>query len=176
MSAAASKTKKTAPAGTPTTGKAKPNHAAMKIAYGIALVVMMLISLPAFIFSLIGTLPSIAAWVWDRRHNKSAAYTVIILNMAGLIPVLIKVLPMGQNIILGMPAIENMENWLRIYGAAAFGWAILFTMPLLIRGFMLRNFEAEITKNHKKQEDLVQEWGRRLVTSDGQDYKDSEKN
>jgi len=173
MSAATpEKTKKTVP-GAP---KARNNQGLIKIFYGFLLLSMMFISLPAFVFSLIGTLPSVAAWVWDRRPSKSAAYTVIIMNMAGLIPVILEVLPLGQNINSGMPALESMENWLQIYGAAAFGWGILFALPTLIRGFILRGIESDIAKNHKKQEELVQAWGRRLVTADGHDEKVPDKN
>lgn len=152
-----------------------PQHGKVKAFYATIMLVMGGISMPAFLFCLLGSLPSVAAWIWDMRPSKSAAYTVIILNLAGLIPVLVEVVPMGWNLLAAMPMLQDMDNWLKIYGAAAIGWGILFVLPVIIRSYLLRQFEAEIEGNMKKQEDLVRAWGRRIVNDDNPEVLEAEK-
>jgi hypothetical protein len=104
-------------------------------------------------------LPTIVAWIVDRREEKYAAYCVGGFNLSGLMPYLFALWGGGDTMhalggILGSPF-----SWLVMYGAAALGWLANYWAPQVTMRIRRHRDAAEVVRLRKRQEQILEEWG-----------------
>jgi len=115
--------------------------------------------MPTALIVLVGMVPTLVALIVDRDPEKFAAITVGPINFCGVLPAALA-LWQGQHSVDRASAILSDPNtWLIMYGAAAAGWLIYFTVPPAVGAFIAHRNEVEIKRLTDHQERLVEEWG-----------------
>jgi hypothetical protein len=137
---------------------------------GLVLLVLFLIPaallfLPSTLVLAIGMAPTLVALVVDRDPEKYAAITVGPVNFCGVLPSLIVLWQSGHEMSGAVRLLADPLNWVVMFGAAAAGWVILFTVPPAVAAFLVHRNEAEIKRLTAHQEDLVEEWGPEVAQS-----------
>lgn len=161
---------KTPAAPAPVPGKPPPDLAkgsgktVMWLLYGLGGFAMIAIGLGSpslLLFMLIGFGPTIAAGLIDRDPERHAAIAVGAMSLGAMIP-----LTLGQ--LTARPGshysvLFDPFAWLTVYGAAAIGWAVHTTVPVVV--VMMSDMRAEWRRRElqKLQESLVEEWGNEVT-------------
>jgi hypothetical protein len=149
-------------------GREKPKRRVSRA----GLVVLALFSIPAALLFLpttlllaIGMVPTLVALVVDRDPEKYAAITVGPINFCGVLPSAISLWQAGHEMSQAVALLAEPLNWLIMYGAAAAGWMIYFTLPPAVAAFLAHRNESEIKSLTEHQEKLVEEWGPEVAQS-----------
>lgn len=112
-----------------------------------------------FIFVMLGLLPTVVAYFIDDTPGRNLYKTVRATNLAGIIPIIAPVI--GHEYI-GTILQQTMADpmvWLRVYGAAAAGWILIWVCRWLAYGVQMTTSEARIRILERTQKELVEEWG-----------------
>lgn len=122
-------------------------------------VIMISISLYAFLLLILGMLPGIVALFTDRRAGKYASSTISAFNFIGLAPYLSKIWTSATPDLIAKEMITDVYAWFIIYSAAGIGWIVLWLMPQL--GVAVWVTRADLIKKKSKsaQQALIDEWG-----------------
>ncbi len=111
----------------------------------------------------VGMLPTAVAKIVDRRPGRRASNTIMMMNMAGLLPYVFKVI---NTVFSGaspdevaLSLISNPYTWLVIYGFATFGWLIVQFIPQIVFQILLMRSDHLIRKLEHAKEQLIEEWG-----------------
>lgn len=118
-----------------------------------------LVVLPTTILFGVGLVPTLVALVTDRDPDKTAGITVGGLNFCGCMPFAIDLWKTGHSIPGVMSKLSDPLTWLVMYGAAAVGWFLYFTIPPLVASTEIGRAEKRIEALKKKRVALIQEWG-----------------
>jgi hypothetical protein len=135
------------------------------LAFGVALLLIPagLLFLPTTLLLAVGMLPAVVAFVVDRDPERYAAIAVGPLNFAGLLPFLLD-LWQGANSMAQLEQIAaRPANWILVYGAAAFGWAIYTALPPAVAGVLVARRRRRIEELKAKRMRLVSEWGEEVT-------------
>ncbi len=151
-----------APTGMAAPDKPKSRALGAQIAVLGALVLVALLSAPALLLFVAGGLPTFAAWIGDTDERKTTAYTVGVMNVCGIIPFVIQVLPYGHSFIKAGHVIQDVYTWFFIYLAAGLGWIILSVLPEVIRWFIGFRLEQQRRQLEKRRDKLIDEWGEKV--------------
>jgi hypothetical protein len=132
---------------------------------GLGLFAMLAIGLGSptlLVFMLIGFGPAIAAALIDGDPDKHAAIAVGAMSLGAMIPLILGQLTARSG--SGYSVLGDPFAWLTVYGAAAIGWAIHTTVPLVV--VMWSDMRADWKRRDLKklQESLVEEWGSEVTT------------
>ncbi len=97
------------------------------LAAAIALMPVSMILVP-------GMMPSIIVYCIDQRRPRYLSYAVGIMNFAGVLPFLLVLLAGdGLSLLAAARLLSDPFVWLVMYGAAAAGWGVFLTTPVLAR-------------------------------------------
>ena len=117
---------------------------------------------PTVLLLTIGMVPSLVAFIIDKRPRRMTARAVAYLNFAGALPYALK-LWMEQNTINGvMELVQDPFALMIMYSAAAAGWALNFIMPPIVSAYMAVQHEAKTRSISSRQEKLIKEWGTKV--------------
>lgn len=126
--------------------------------FGFVLLIVAL-SFGAVLFTL-GMLPSFVANYVDGSEDRNHFRVVAACNFSGVLPFIVDLFRKGDITsdsvysILFTPYV-----WLVMYGAAGFGWALVWLFPRAVH-FMLQIVQASSANNlRNKQQQIVDEWG-----------------
>lgn len=125
-----------------------------------------LVVLPTTMIMGIGLIPTLVALVVDRDPEKSAAITVGGLNFCGCMPFLIDLWKTSHTTTNALHMISDPFTWLIMYGSAAAGWFLYFTIPPLVANAEIARSEKRIEVLKKKRVELIQEWGSEVSQDD----------
>ena len=150
----------------PTPGKPPPDLAkgggktVMWLLYALGGFAMLAIGLGSptlLLFMVIGFGPTIAAGLVDRDPERHAAIAVGAMSLGAMIPLILGQLTARAN--SHYSVLFDPFAWLTVYGAAAIGWAVHTTVPVVV--VMLSDMRADWRRKEleKLQESLVEEWG-----------------
>jgi hypothetical protein len=126
-------------------------------------IIMMVVLKHGFIFFLAGMLPAIVAYIVDRSENHFQFKTVGAMNLAGVAPYLSSLVNQGNSSSAVQLAMADANAWLVMYSSAAFGWALVFFMPLFIRSAMEFFSDNKIQQLQEEQKELIEEWGEEVA-------------
>ncbi len=107
----------------------------------------------------VGMLPTLAALLVDGDKKKSVTVTVGLMNVAGVIPFIIELWKKGQTMQESMYIIQQPTVWICMYGAAAMGWLIVYSVPAAVQAVLAHRAHARIVDIDKHHAELVQLWG-----------------
>ncbi|HWK46062.1 MAG TPA: hypothetical protein VNT30_15175 [Stellaceae bacterium] len=145
-------------------GRPPKGRGSMGLVVGtLSLVLLAGFALPTCVLFVAGMLPSGVAMVVDRHPRKFLAISVSIMNLAGVLPVAIK-LWTGVNTMVGLTALlANVFVWLAFYGAAGVGWLLHFGMPIIATAVLKKSLANRRKALGTFQQKLVEEWGEEVM-------------
>ncbi len=139
------------------------------IVTGILLLPVIAVLFPSCMVLLAGMVPSIVAYMVDRTGGKYLSITVALLNFCGTLPGLTRLWQEGQAFDAGMYIAADPFHWLVSYGAAAGGWIIYLSVPLILSMYYTSISKNRIGALKRKQAQLIETWGPEVVPGNMQD-------
>ncbi len=115
--------------------------------------------LPTTLLVMVGLVPTLVALIVDRDAEKFAAITVGPVNFCGVLPAALALWQGAHSVDRAMTILAEPAYWLVMYGAAAAGWLIYFSVPPAVGAYLAHRNEVEIERLTEHQERLVEEWG-----------------
>lgn len=109
-----------------------------------------------------GMIPTGVAYLIDRHPRKYAARTVAWMNLAGCLIVVLDLWDGAGSIEAAIEILMNPINWTIMFGSAAFGWIIYFTLPPMVAGYLQLSQEMKLKELAKSQKTLEKEWGKEV--------------
>ena len=104
-------------------------------------------------------LPGIIVFLADWRPGKFASKTIIAFNLAGLTPYAAAIFSSGSPNNTAINILRDPTVWMVVYGAASFGWIVVFLIPHITKMYLQIKAEHTINKLSHFQEKLTEEWG-----------------
>jgi hypothetical protein len=118
----------------------------------------MLAALPLCMIVVPGMMPTIAVWFIDRQRPRYLAYTVGIMNAAGVFPFVLLV-AVHLSITTAAAKLADPLTWMVMYGAAAVGWLLCLATPTVAKGCI----ELQMAQKRRTLDSLSkairEEWG-----------------
>jgi len=120
---------------------------------------LLVFTLPTVLILCVGMLPTMAAFIIDRRREKYTTLCVGSMNFVGVIPFLATLWQEDHSFDMAFTILADPFGWLMMLGAAGIGWAIYFVAPNLVSMVMAARIEQRIERLKNRQTELVEEWG-----------------
>ena len=141
---------------------------------GLLLIIMVVVitgalAFPSFIILACGMPPALAAALIDNRPGRYASYCVMAANLAGITPVLAALWFGGNSVALAMMLMSDVYVWLGIYGAAAFGWVLIWLLANITEFMLALIANYGISQRRAAQRALAEEWGAGVTGEAGDD-------
>lgn len=127
--------------------------------YMLCLILLAFVLRYAVLLLLLGMLPAFVARYIDTSDDGNNARVILTCNFAGVLPFLLDLFKKGisSDSVHGM--LFNPTVWLTMYGAAAFGWALVWFFPKAVHFVMEMVQTSSINALNAKQQQIVDEWG-----------------
>lgn len=140
---------------------AKPKRRGSRAFWLLAVIAVPIgiLAVPTAILLAIGLIPTIVAFMVDRMPEKYLPITVGATNLAGIVPAGFELWTGGHTNQHAIQVATDPFNMATMWGAAAVGWAIYFTIPSLIASMVNFRNRSQVSRLQKKQRALVDEWG-----------------
>ncbi len=136
-------------------------------------VVSAVLAFPSFIILACGMPPALAAALIDNRPGHHASFCVMAANLAGVAPVLTALWLGGNSVALAMLLMSDVYVWLGMYGAAAFGWTLIWLCTHIAEFMLELMARYRIRKHQASQQEIVAEWGAAVAGETGDFDSDS---
>ena len=127
------------------------------------------VAFPTFIILACGMPPALVAALIDNRPGRYASYCVMAANLAGITPVLAALWFGGNSVALAMLLMSDVYVWLGIYGAAAFGWVLIWLLANITEFMLALIANYGISQRRAAQRALAEEWGAGVTGEAGDD-------
>ena len=127
----------------------------------------MFISLPSMILILFGMMPTIFAWIIDKSDKRYAMFSVLGMNLSGLLPYLLDIWFKDHTTEAAIDVLSNLFDLLIIYGSAIFGWLMYISLPPVIITFLMAISDRRIVLLEGNQKKLTEEWGEDIIIDTG---------
>lgn len=145
----------------------KQRHGGKKTQF---LAVLLLIVLTPFLryamlVLILGLLPAFVASYVDNTRDRNLSRVVFSCNFAGVLPVIMKLFKRGITSDNTWATMMDPYSWLVMYGAAAFGWLLMWFFPQAVH-FTLQLIQSNTIANLKnRQQIIVDEWGMQVESA-----------
>ena len=116
-----------------------------------------------FYILVMGLLPGISANIVDRRPGRFASKTILLFNIAGMMPHFSSLVSSSNPNSVAQNLLGNPDVWLLVYGFACFGWVLIRIIPQIVMLYLAVRAEYTVKKLQQRQEDLVKEWGEVII-------------
>lgn len=137
-----------------------------KVAVFLIVILGMMIFLPGLTLVLIiGFLPTLGAVVAEPTKIYALSFCVGICNMTGLIPMIHELYISKFRMQAAYALIHNEINLLVILCAAAVGWGIFFTVPVITVAIYKARDRATLAKLTRRYGELKEIWGDAVISS-----------
>ena len=137
--------------------------------WGVTIFVMVLILVPAtVIVLLLGSLPTIVAWLIDRSKDKFATFCVGGMNFCGVFPYLLKLWFDDHSISAALNIVSDVFALAVMYAAAGFGWALFISIPPVVAAFLNVIAERRVIYLRSVQKAITSEWGHSVTDQMGE--------
>ncbi len=111
----------------------------------------------------IGIVPSILAFVLDRLSPRYGFANVVILNLAGVIPIavqhIISRIAGGSSVLEAGRQLFSITHFAMMWGTAILGYVVFLTVPRMVNHYSNLQRGKEVKKMQEEQEELREEWG-----------------
>ncbi len=136
-----------------------PPRPMLVIWVSIAVVGMLVFSLPTVMLLLVGMLPTLGAYIVDRTKEKYATFSVASMNFCGVFPYMMDLWINAHTIRAASNMLTDVFILVIMYGSAAFGWIIFSTVPPVITSFLAVLAQRRVAALRAQQRSLIEEWG-----------------
>lgn len=113
----------------------------------------------------IGLLPTLGAIISDPTETRAQAFCVGVCNIAGLAPSIHELYSSKFSMKAAYTLIHNEINLLIILCAAAIGWVIFFTVPVITTIFYKSRDRSTLQKLVRRYDELKETWGDAVASS-----------
>jgi hypothetical protein len=141
----------------------KKRNRIAKILFFVIFLIIGATSFAAFVMTVFGSLPTLAAWYRDNNPRKSLGYTVGLTSTTCIFLIIKDILPIGQHLTQAMPYLQNPWYWFMIYMGAVVGYGIHNMTPKIVIKILRWNFQGKIQELKRTQQQLVEQWGQDVV-------------
>lgn len=135
------------------------------VVYLIATVGLTLVMSFAILLFMLGMLPAFVANYVDGSNERNHFRIVSACNLAGVLPFLIDLWKKGITSNSVQDMLVDPHVWLVMYGAAAFGWMLVWLFPLTVHFVLNVAQSSAISSLQHKQQQIVDEWGLEVEAS-----------
>ena len=111
---------------------------------------------------IVGMLPTLAAAIFDRDPRKSAALTVGLMNLGGVVPYVLELWRHGQTLAAAMTIVETPLTLMLMYAVAGIGWLLHYSIPAVVQVVMAQRARLVIAHLETQQAALVKDWGEEI--------------
>ena len=127
---------------------------------------VLVFALPTVVLMALGLLPTIVAYIVDRREEKYAAYCVGGFNLSGVMPYLFSLWATGDSMHALGGILTSPFSWLVMYGAAALGWLANYWAPQVTMRIRRARDRSEVARLRRRQEQILEEWGPEVMPNE----------
>ena len=124
---------------------------------------MAAVFLPTSAILCIGMLPTFMVTVASAGKKMTKAVTIGGLNLAGCSPFLLELWSSDHSLDKALNIISQSKTIAIIYGAAAAGYAVDWTVTEVVSGLLYQRGNARKKAISDRQEELVRRWGREVT-------------
>ncbi len=127
-------------------------------------VLLFMVALPTFVTLVVGLLPSLVAFIFDRSPGRTLARCVFGLNFSGVAPYILELWQVPSQTVGG--ATQQIFQPLALsimYGAAGLGWLLYLAMPPIVANVLNLSAQRRVGELRKKQRALIKTWGDSLI-------------
>ena len=132
----------------------------------LALVGVLIISLPSIILVFFGMLPTLVALIVDRTSQKYAVFCVGGTNFSGVFPYLLDLWSGEHTAGSAIEILTDVFSLLLMYGAAGFGWMIFIAVPPVVGVFLTVMAQRRVSQLRRVQKELIEEWGEDVAATE----------
>ena len=134
-------------------------HVMTLLALMVAVPLAVIYALPTVLLLVVGMLPTLVAMLTDRSGQRFAGRCVGTLNFCGVIPAMTD-LWTGIHTLDGLlDTLMNVYVWLFMYGAAAIGWMLYYSISPVVNVVLTIRAEREIVRLRSRLTQLEKLWG-----------------
>lgn len=125
---------------------------------GIVFAIMAVILLPTTIVIMVGLVPSAVAFFVDNSRDRFLGFTVLAMNIAGLLPTVLRLWKTGHHMDNAISLISQPSVLTMILIPAGIGWLLYLYTPQLVSKMVRKRAEARIRHLEKQQKELIEQW------------------
>ncbi|MDG4721068.1 MULTISPECIES: hypothetical protein [Thalassospira] len=127
-------------------------------------VLLFIVALPTFVTLVVGLLPSMVAFIFDRSPGRTMARCVFGMNFSGVAPYILELWQVPSQTVGGATQQIFQPMALSImYGAAGLGWLLYLAMPPIVANVLNLSAQRRVGELRKKQRALIKTWGDSLI-------------
>lgn len=130
-----------------------------KVAVMLVLAALIPFSLPTVVLLFFTMLPTLAAWLSEKGHNKYAWLCVGGLNFAGVIPYLFSLWFGVHTLDEAFNMMSDASVLLVAYGTSALGWGFYMITPPIVGSWLNFTIDRRVAALKAAQKKLIEEWG-----------------
>lgn len=134
----------------------------VKIISCIVAISVLFISRYAFVFFILGMLPTIISVLVDKRINRFASSTISAFNLIGILPFLFEIYTSRTVNETAQAMLTNTYVWFVVYASAALGWVFIIIIPQISAKLFITRAEIKVKGLEEIQAKLVEEWGKEV--------------
>ncbi|MGB4101836.1 MAG: hypothetical protein WBK91_08035 [Alphaproteobacteria bacterium] len=146
-------------------GKAvKPARGKGKQALFIVMMILVVIW-PTACLLIPAMLPTLVSLITDRDKEKALALTVGATNFAGILPFILQLWQMGQNLDNAMKLMRDPMTWFVALLGAGVGYVIYMVVPGFVATVMAGTAGGRVARMQHNMEELKRIWGPDVATT-----------
>lgn len=130
-----------------------------KLLYLVALIALAVVLSFGILLFLLGMLPAFVASYVDSSEERNNFRVVAACNFSGVLPFIMQVWKQGITSDSVIDVMLTPSAWMVMYGAAAFGWALVWFFPQAVYFVLDMVQNNSINSLKSKQQQIVDEWG-----------------
>jgi len=108
-------------------------------------------------------MPSFVAWITDKDYKKRNTICIFSFNLAGLVPVVIKLFKTGQSFENAVWVLSDPFTWLIVLGSSMIGMIFYNFIPPIVSVLSKYGNESKIAKLNENKKILEARWGEQIV-------------
>ena len=103
--------------------------------------------------------PSLAAAVVDRSRQRYLTYAVGLLNLACVLPSLLRLWVQGHDRAQALALLADPETWLLAFLGGGLAWLVYLAMPPVLAAYYAVRSRERLAELQKRRQTLERNWG-----------------
>jgi len=120
-------------------------------------------ALPTTVMLFLGMLPTMACLFIDRTAEKTRVLTVGAMNAAGCSPFIVQLWTTQNTFESSISIVTDPRTVIVMYCAAGIGYMLDWAISGIVATIMVQRAQHRIALIEKKQEEMIERWGREVT-------------